>query len=157
MAKSKVQLLKTPRFSVAASECTSAVPTNHGINDAFSTGSQNHQDGADLNPLLQDFGLIVHPPMLYMGYVGFSVAFAFAIAALLSGRMDAAWNSIKIKNPRSGSLANACTEVNTPERTRKVPNKLKEKAKMAKSKVQLLKTPRFSVDHYGWFAHFIRA
>ena len=48
-------------------------------------------DGGDLNPLLQDFGLIVHPPMLYMGYVGFSVAFAFAIAALLSGRLDAAW------------------------------------------------------------------
>nr|BAH89720.1 cytochrome c-type biogenesis protein CcmF [uncultured bacterium] len=48
-------------------------------------------DGADLNPLLQDFGLIVHPPMLYMGYVGFSVAFAFAIAALLTGRLDAAW------------------------------------------------------------------
>ena len=42
-------------------------------------------DGRDLNPLLQDFGLIVHPPMLYMGYVGFSVAFAFAIAALLGG------------------------------------------------------------------------
>jgi len=49
------------------------------------------QDGSDLNPLLQDFGLIVHPPMLYMGYVGFSVAFAFAIAALLGGRLDAAW------------------------------------------------------------------
>ncbi|MGR9116311.1 MAG: heme lyase CcmF/NrfE family subunit [Gammaproteobacteria bacterium] len=48
-------------------------------------------DGADLNPLLQDVGLILHPPMLYMGYVGFSVAFAFAIAALLSGRLDAAW------------------------------------------------------------------
>ncbi|AZT84395.1 heme lyase CcmF/NrfE family subunit [Marinobacter sp. NP-4(2019)] len=48
-------------------------------------------DGADLNPLLQDFGLIVHPPMLYMGYVGFSVAFAFAIAALINGRLDAAW------------------------------------------------------------------
>lgn len=48
-------------------------------------------EGADLNPLLQDVGLIFHPPMLYMGYVGFSVAFAFAIAALLSGRMDAAW------------------------------------------------------------------
>src|SRR5690554_2628268 len=48
-------------------------------------------EGADLNPLLQDFGLIVHPPMLYMGYVGFSVAFAFAIAALLGGRLDAAW------------------------------------------------------------------
>ncbi|MYM62088.1 heme lyase CcmF/NrfE family subunit [Pseudomaricurvus sp. HS19] len=48
-------------------------------------------DGSDLNPLLQDPGLIVHPPMLYMGYVGFSVVFAFAIAALLSGRLDSAW------------------------------------------------------------------
>ncbi|MBE03027.1 heme lyase CcmF/NrfE family subunit [uncultured Marinobacter sp.] len=48
-------------------------------------------DGADLNPLLQDVGLIMHPPMLYMGYVGFSVAFAFAIAALINGRLDAAW------------------------------------------------------------------
>lgn len=48
-------------------------------------------EGADLNPLLQDFGLIVHPPMLYMGYVGFSVVFAFAIAALLGGQLDAAW------------------------------------------------------------------
>ncbi|MCK2127825.1 heme lyase CcmF/NrfE family subunit [Thauera aromatica] len=48
-------------------------------------------DGRDLNPLLQDPGMIIHPPLLYMGYVGFSVAFAFAIAALLSGRMDAAW------------------------------------------------------------------
>lgn len=49
------------------------------------------EDGADLNPLLQDFGLIVHPPMLYMGYVGFAVAFAFAIAALLGGQLDTAW------------------------------------------------------------------
>ncbi len=48
-------------------------------------------DGNDLNPLLQDFGLIVHPPLLYMGYVGFSVPFAFAIATLLSGRLDSAW------------------------------------------------------------------
>lgn len=48
-------------------------------------------EGRDLNPLLQDPGLAFHPPMLYMGYVGFSVAFAFAIAAMLSGRMDAAW------------------------------------------------------------------
>jgi cytochrome c-type biogenesis protein CcmF len=48
-------------------------------------------DGRDLNPLLQDPGLVIHPPMLYMGYVGFSVAFAFAIAALLSGRLDSAW------------------------------------------------------------------
>ncbi|MCX7145298.1 MAG: heme lyase CcmF/NrfE family subunit, partial [Sulfuritalea sp.] len=48
-------------------------------------------EGRDLNPLLQDPGLVFHPPMLYMGYVGFSVAFAFAIAALISGRLDAAW------------------------------------------------------------------
>jgi cytochrome c-type biogenesis protein CcmF len=48
-------------------------------------------DGRDLNPLLQDPGMIFHPPLLYMGYVGFSVAFAFAIAALLGGRLDATW------------------------------------------------------------------
>ncbi len=48
-------------------------------------------DGNDLNPLLQDFGLIVHPPMLYMGYVGFAVPFAFAVAALIEGRVDAEW------------------------------------------------------------------
>jgi len=48
-------------------------------------------DGRDLNPLLQDIGLILHPPMLYMGYVGFSVAFSFAASALLSGHLDAAW------------------------------------------------------------------
>ena len=48
-------------------------------------------EGRDLNPLLQDPGMIIHPPLLYMGYVGFSVAFAFAIAALMSGRLDAAW------------------------------------------------------------------
>ena len=49
------------------------------------------EDGRDLNPLLQDVGMAFHPPMLYMGYVGFSVAFAFAIAALIRGRLDAAW------------------------------------------------------------------
>jgi len=48
-------------------------------------------DGRDLNPLLQDPAMVVHPPMLYMGYVGFSVAFAFAISALISGRLDAIW------------------------------------------------------------------
>ena len=48
-------------------------------------------DGRDLNPLLQDPGMVMHPPMLYMGYVGFVVAFAFAVSALLSGRLDAAW------------------------------------------------------------------
>ena len=48
-------------------------------------------DGQDLNPLLQDPGLAIHPPMLYLGYVGFSVVFAFAIASLLSGQLDTAW------------------------------------------------------------------
>ncbi|MCI1027798.1 heme lyase CcmF/NrfE family subunit [Pantoea dispersa] len=48
-------------------------------------------DGRDLNPMLQDIGLIFHPPLLYMGYVGFSVAFAFAIASLMAGRLDTAW------------------------------------------------------------------
>jgi len=48
-------------------------------------------DGRDLNPLLQDPGMVLHPPMLYMGYVGFSIAFSFAVAALMSGRLDAAW------------------------------------------------------------------
>jgi len=48
-------------------------------------------DGSDLNPLLQDIGLILHPPILYMGYVGFSVVFAFAIAGLITGKLDSAW------------------------------------------------------------------
>ncbi|MDP7297680.1 MAG: cytochrome c biogenesis protein CcsA, partial [Gammaproteobacteria bacterium] len=48
-------------------------------------------EGRDLNPLLQDPGLAIHPPMLYLGYVGFSVVFAFAIAALITGRLDMAW------------------------------------------------------------------
>src|SRR5256714_12994267 len=48
-------------------------------------------DGRDLNPLLQDPAMVAHPPMLYMGYVGFCVAFAFAISALISGRLDATW------------------------------------------------------------------
>ncbi len=53
--------------------------------------SRRAADGRDLNPLLQDPGMVFHPPLLYMGYVGFSVAFAFAIAALLGGRLDATW------------------------------------------------------------------
>ena len=48
-------------------------------------------EGRDLNPLLQDPGMVIHPPMLYMGYVGFSIAFAFAVAALIGGRLDATW------------------------------------------------------------------
>lgn len=48
-------------------------------------------EGGDLNPILQDIGLAIHPPLLYLGYVGFSVCFSFAVAALLEGRLDAAW------------------------------------------------------------------
>jgi cytochrome c-type biogenesis protein CcmF len=57
----------------------------------FERLAQVPMDGNDLNPLLQDPGMVVHPPMLYMGYVGFSVAFAFAVAALLGGNLDATW------------------------------------------------------------------
>ncbi|MGA2550353.1 MAG: heme lyase CcmF/NrfE family subunit [Burkholderiaceae bacterium] len=59
--------------------------------DPFERVFPGPSQGSDLNPLLQDPGMVVHPPMLYMGYVGFSVAFAFAIAALLGGRLDATW------------------------------------------------------------------
>ncbi len=59
--------------------------------DRFAQLAMIPQDGRDLNPLLQDLGLIIHPPMLYMGYVGFSVAFSFAIAALLGGKLDSTW------------------------------------------------------------------
>ena len=48
-------------------------------------------EGRDLNPVLQDIGLAIHPPLLYLGYVGFSICFSFAIAALIDGRIDAAW------------------------------------------------------------------
>jgi cytochrome c-type biogenesis protein CcmF len=63
------------------------------LSNPFSLAIEKVMDGRDLNPLLQDPGLIVHPPLLYMGYVGFSVSFAFAIAALLSGRFDKQWAS----------------------------------------------------------------
>jgi cytochrome c-type biogenesis protein CcmF len=59
--------------------------------DRFDSLAHIPSDGRDLNPLLQDPGLIFHPPMLYMGYVGFSVAFSFAIAALLGGKLDSTW------------------------------------------------------------------
>jgi len=59
--------------------------------DRFDSLTHIPADGRDLNPLLQDPGLIFHPPLLYMGYVGFSVAFSFAIAALIGGNMDSAW------------------------------------------------------------------
>jgi cytochrome c-type biogenesis protein CcmF len=61
------------------------------LSNPFSLTAEKVMDGRDLNPLLQDPGLIVHPPLLYMGYVGFSVSFAFALAALLSARFDKQW------------------------------------------------------------------
>ena len=57
----------------------------------FTRMAQAPLEGRDLNPVLQDIGLAVHPPMLYLGYVGFSIAFSFAVAALMEGRIDAAW------------------------------------------------------------------
>ncbi len=57
----------------------------------FSRLPQAPFEGRDLNPILQDIGLAIHPPLLYLGYVGFSIAFSFAIAALIEGRIDAAW------------------------------------------------------------------
>ena len=61
-------------------------------------------EGRDLNPLLQDPALAIHPPMLYTGYVGFAVAFAFAVAAMLEGRLDAAWiGSIECGNGLNGN------------------------------------------------------
>lgn len=66
----------------------------------FSRGLPQYPiDGRDLNPLLQDIGMIFHPPILYMGYVGFSVAFAFAIASLLAGRLDTAWRAGRVPDP----------------------------------------------------------
>jgi cytochrome c-type biogenesis protein CcmF len=62
-----------------------------GTSNPFDRNFPVPLDGRDLNPLLQDPGLIIHPPMLYMGYVGFAVAFAFAIAALVTGKLDTAW------------------------------------------------------------------
>ncbi len=62
-----------------------------GTSSPFERLVGSPSEGADLNPLLQDFGLIVHPPLLYIGYVGFGVAYSFAIAGLLAGRLDAAW------------------------------------------------------------------
>lgn len=57
----------------------------------FLRNAQAPLEGRDLNPILQDIGLAIHPPLLYLGYVGFSIAFSFAIAALIEGRIDAAW------------------------------------------------------------------
>ena len=59
--------------------------------DPFARRFPAPPEGHDLNPILQDLGLAIHPPLLYVGYVGFSIVFSFAVAALISGRLDAAW------------------------------------------------------------------
>ncbi|QRM35222.1 heme lyase CcmF/NrfE family subunit [Microvirga sp. VF16] len=61
------------------------------VSNPFTRVNPAPLEGQDLNPLLQDFGLAVHPPLLYLGYVGFSISFAFAVAALIGGRIDAIW------------------------------------------------------------------
>jgi cytochrome c-type biogenesis protein CcmF len=61
------------------------------VSDPFERLLPAAADGRDLNPLLQDPGMVIHPPMLYMGYVGFSVAFSFALSALIGGQLDATW------------------------------------------------------------------
>jgi cytochrome c-type biogenesis protein CcmF len=62
-----------------------------GVSNPFTRLLPGAAEGRDLNPLLQDPGMALHPPLLYMGYVGLAVPFAFAVAALLAGRLDAAW------------------------------------------------------------------
>ncbi|ARQ00973.1 heme lyase CcmF/NrfE family subunit [Pseudorhodoplanes sinuspersici] len=62
-----------------------------GTSNPFARLAQAPFEGRDLNPVLQDIGLAVHPPLLYLGYVGFSISFSFAVAALIEGRIDAAW------------------------------------------------------------------
>jgi cytochrome c-type biogenesis protein CcmF len=62
-----------------------------GTSNPFTRIARAPFEGRDLNPVLQDIGLAVHPPLLYLGYVGFSISFSFAVAALIEGRIDAAW------------------------------------------------------------------
>ncbi|VAW80397.1 Cytochrome c heme lyase subunit CcmF [hydrothermal vent metagenome] len=96
----KVAQLKSPNSSLlmlqfpgGKSSALQAMLTQYNLGSDFKVSHlySSVQRGGDLNPLLQDFGLIVHPPLLYMGYVGFSVAFSFAIAALLGGKLDSSW------------------------------------------------------------------
>ena len=103
IASRMVQLFSVSRFSTTTDEWISAVPTSQGMigaafllfilltSNPFIRVVPAPLDGNGLNPLLQDPGLAFHPPFLYLGYVGFSISFSFAIAALIEGRIDAAW------------------------------------------------------------------
>ena len=82
----KANVLAVQAWIAARSICSSSMTSN-----PFLRIAQAPAEGRDLNPILQDIGLAVHPPLLYLGYVGFSISFSFAIAALIDGRIDAAW------------------------------------------------------------------
>ena len=94
------------------------------------------RDGSDLNPLLQDIGMIIHPPLLYMGYVGFSVAFAFAVAALLGGRLDAAWARYRCESTLRSTHRRPRTGVQTALPARDVPARAAHRAEHAGHRTQ---------------------
>jgi cytochrome c-type biogenesis protein CcmF len=83
--------LKADVLAVQAMISTAFLLFVLGTSNPFARVVQAPLEGQDLNPLLQDPGLAIHPPLLYLGYVGFSMAFSFAVAALIEGRVDAAW------------------------------------------------------------------
>lgn len=85
------QTLKANVLAVQGWICTAFLAFILTTSNPFLRLSEPAMEGQDLNPVLQDVGLAIHPPLLYLGYVGFSIAFAFAIAALIEGRIDAAW------------------------------------------------------------------
>ena len=85
------QSLKATVLSVQAWILTAFLLFILATSNPFTRLSPAPLEGQDLNPILQDIGLAIHPPLLYVGYVGFSIAFSFAVAALIEGRIDAAW------------------------------------------------------------------
>jgi cytochrome c-type biogenesis protein CcmF len=83
--------LRATVTSVQAWVCAAFLLFILGTSNPFTRLDPAPFEGRDLNPLLQDIGLAIHPPLLYVGYVGYSIVFAFAAAALIEGRIDAAW------------------------------------------------------------------
>ncbi|MBJ6126948.1 heme lyase CcmF/NrfE family subunit [Microvirga splendida] len=95
MAKDAVpQRLRANTLAVQASITLAFLLYLLIVSNPFTRVTPAPLEGQDLNPLLQDFGLAIHPPLLYLGYVGFSISFAFAVAALIGGRIDAVWARI---------------------------------------------------------------
>ncbi|MBA1158894.1 heme lyase CcmF/NrfE family subunit [Microvirga mediterraneensis] len=92
MAKDAVpQRLRANTLAVQASITLAFLLYLLIVSNPFTRVTPAPLEGQDLNPLLQDLGLAIHPPLLYLGYVGFSISFAFAVAALIGGRIDAVW------------------------------------------------------------------